>query len=148
MHAKGLYTQSLVLPGTIDAMGRICRQLLDQIKQYGYSEEAIFAIHLSLEEALTNAVRHGNKSDPAKTVSVEVLITPEKFDISITDQGSGFCPEMLPDPRLGENLYKTEGRGVLLIRSYMDMVEYSERGNCVHLVKYNTKPSPCSPGSA
>ncbi len=139
MHSKVVYTQSLVLPSTTDAVGRVCRQLLEQVKQYGYAEEDIFAIHLSLEEALTNAVRHGNQSDPSKTVTVEVLISPEKFDISIADQGSGFNPEALPDPRQDENLYKTEGRGVLLIRAYMDIVEYNQRGNCVHLIKYKGK---------
>ena len=136
MQSKVVYTQSLVLPSTIEAVGRVCRQLLEQAKEYGYAEDEIFAIHLSLEEALTNAVRHGNQSDSAKTVAIEALITPEKFDISIADQGSGFNPDTLPDPRLGENLYKTEGRGVLLIRAYMDLIEYNERGNCVHLVKY------------
>lgn len=136
MQPKIVYTQSLAVPSTTESVGGLCRQLLDQAKEYGYSEDEIFAIHLSLEEALTNAVRHGNKSDPTKAVAVEVLITPEKFDISIADQGSGFNPDTLPDPRLGENLYKTEGRGVLLIRAYMDVIEYSERGNCVHLIKY------------
>jgi serine/threonine-protein kinase RsbW len=114
---------------------------LDQVKERGFAEDDIFGIHLSLEEALTNAVRHGNQSDPAKTVTIEVLITPEKFDISIADQGFGFNPDSLPDPRLGENLYKTEGRGVLLIRAYMDVIEYNDRGNCVHLVKYKGKQS-------
>lgn len=139
MRSKVVYTQSLVLPSTTEAVGRVCRQLLEQVKESGFAEDEIFGIHLSLEESLTNAVRHGNQSDPTKTVTVEVLITPEKFDISIADQGSGFDPDTLPDPRLGENLYKTEGRGVLLIRAYMDVIEYNERGNCVHLVKYRGK---------
>jgi serine/threonine-protein kinase RsbW len=143
MHSKVVYTQSLVLPGTIEAVGRLCGQLLEQAKGFGYSEDEIFAIHLSLEEALTNAVRHGNQSDPNKTVSVEILISPEKFDISIADQGSGFNPDTLPDPRLGENLYKTEGRGVLLIKAYMDLIEYNDRGNCVHLIKYRGKSKSC-----
>jgi serine/threonine-protein kinase RsbW len=141
MRSKVVYTQSLVLPSTTEAVGQVCRVLLDQVKERGFAEDDIFGIHLSLEEALTNAVRHGNQSDPAKTVTIEVLITPEKFDISIADQGFGFNPDSLPDPRLGENLYKTEGRGVLLIRAYMDVIEYNDRGNCVHLVKYKGKQS-------
>jgi serine/threonine-protein kinase RsbW len=142
MQSGTVYTKSCVLPNTTKAAGQICRQLLGEVKQRGFGEQDIFAIHLALEEALTNAVDHGNHGDPNKTVAVDCLITPEKFDISITDQGSGFDLEGLPDPRLGENLYKTEGRGVLLIRAYMDVVEYNTLGNCVHLIKYRGKAGP------
>jgi anti-sigma regulatory factor (Ser/Thr protein kinase) len=55
----------------------------------------------------------------------------------LTDEGEGFDPEAVPDPRNGENLLKTSGRGLLLIRSYMDEVMFNDRGNCVHMVKYN-----------
>ena len=58
----------------------------------------------------------------------------------MTDQGNGFDPETVPDPRRGENLYKKEGRGLLLMQSYMDIVEYNERGNHVHMVRYKEKP--------
>jgi serine/threonine-protein kinase RsbW len=142
MQSETVYTKSWVLPGTIPAVGQVCRLLLDQVRHRGFEGKDVFAIHLALEEALTNAINHGNRGDPDKTVSVECLITPEKFDISITDQGSGFDPESLPDPRQGENLYRTEGRGVLLIRAYMDVVEYNSLGNCVHLIKYRGKAVP------
>ena len=100
-----------------------------------------FAVHLSLEEAFVNAIRHGNHDDPTKTISVDCLITPDKFDISIADEGYGFDPQGIPDPRCNSNLYKSSGRGVLLIQSYMDVVEYNSRGNCIHMVKYRTSPS-------
>jgi len=142
MESGTVYTKSWVLPSTVLTVGQVCRQLLEQVRRRGFEEQDIFAIHLALEEALTNAIHHGNHNDPEKTVSVECLITPEKFDISIADQGSGFDPETLPDPRCGENLYKTEGRGVLLIRAYMDVVEYNTMGNCLHLIKYRGKAVP------
>jgi serine/threonine-protein kinase RsbW len=91
---------------------------------------------LALEESLFNAARHGNKLDPEKTVTVDFLINSEKIDLTVTDQGDGFDPEELPDPRKHENLYKYGGRGVLLMRSYMDVVEFNEKGNQVHMVKY------------
>ncbi len=96
----------------------------------------IFAVHLSLEEAFVNAIKHGNHEDPQKSIRVECLITPDKFDVSIADEGFGFDPNGIPDPRRNSNLYKTTGRGVLLIQSYMDLVEYNSRGNCIHMVKY------------
>lgn len=102
----------------------------------GYDEQEQFGVHLALEEAFMNAIQHGNHGDAAKRLFVESLITPEKIDISIADEGTGFDPEGLPDPRQGNNLYKCSGRGVLLIRAYMDVVEYNDRGNCVHLIKF------------
>ena len=63
-----------------------------------------------------------------------------KVEIDIMDQGEGFNPETVPDPRLGQNLYKTAGRGLLLISSYMDVVEFNEQGNRVHMVRYKEKP--------
>jgi serine/threonine-protein kinase RsbW len=142
VQSQTVYTKSWVLPSTVPAVGEVCRQLLEQIRRQAFEERDAFAIHLALEEALTNAVKHGNRNDSEKTVSIDCMITPEKFDISITDQGSGFDPESLPDPRRGENLYKTEGRGVLLIRAYMDVVEYNTMGNCLHLIKYRGKTVP------
>lgn len=119
----------------------VCQELLDAVRVRGYDDDELFGVHLALEEALMNAIQHGNHGDPSKRISVESLITPEKIDISITDEGSGFNPEGLPDPRQGNNLYKCSGRGVLLIRAYMDVVEYNERGNCVHLIKFRN-PQP------
>jgi len=74
--------------------------------------------------------------DAGKTVTIEYSVSAEKVEVSITDEGEGFDPSQVPDPRLGENIYKTSGRGLLLIRSYMDLAEYNERGNSLHMVKY------------
>jgi serine/threonine-protein kinase RsbW len=128
--------KSWELPSTAKAIQKACRDLLDYAGSYGFQEDAVFGIHLALEEALVNAFKHGNKSNPEKIVFVECLITPEKFDVSITDQGEGFKPEKLPDPRVNGNLYKCSGRGVLLINAYMDEVEYNECGNSVHMIKF------------
>lgn len=122
---------------------KFCRQLLDQTRKCGFGEDDLFGIHLALEEAATNAVKHGNADDPARKVSFEYLITPTIFDITIADQGSGFKPDKVPDPRQGENIYKMGGRGLLLMKTYMDIVEYNERGNKVHMAKSKTTaPKP------
>ena len=142
MHKDEILAQSWVIPSTGAEAARICDLLLDHARDRGFGQEDLFAIHLALEEAFLNAVQHGNASDPNKTVSIECLLTPEKFDISIADQGGGFDPGVIPDCRCGPNLYKTNGRGILLINSYMDIVEFNDSGNCIHLVKFRGKTSP------
>jgi serine/threonine-protein kinase RsbW len=118
---------------------RVCQQILQEIASGGFSEEEVFAIHLALEEVLVNALKHGNKNDSNKKINIEYNITNDKFEITVTDQGDGFEPAHVPDPRNDENLCKTSGRGMLLIQSYMDKVEYNEKGNSVMLVKNRTK---------
>lgn len=134
--------KSWQLPSTAKAIQKACRDLLEYAEAHGFDDDAIFGIHLALEEALVNAFKHGNQSNPEKIVFVECLITPEKFDVSITDQGEGFVPDDLPDPRCNGNLYKCSGRGVLLINAYMDVVEYNERGNSIHMIKYRPSQAP------
>lgn len=131
-----VWHKSWDIPSTRAATEAVCQELLEAVQMRGYDAQELFGVHLALEESFMNAIQHGNHADPVKRISVESLITPEKIDISITDEGTGFNPEGLPDPRQGNNLYKCSGRGVLLIRAYMDVVEYNERGNCVHLIKF------------
>ena len=114
--------------------------ILPKLKAHNFSEDDIFAVHLAMEEAFINAVRHGNKMDPQKEVKIDYFVDEGRVEISMTDEGQGFDPDVVPDPRCGENLYKTGGRGLLLIRSYMDVVEFNNRGNCVHLVRYTERP--------
>jgi serine/threonine-protein kinase RsbW len=118
-----------------------CQKLVAAASQHGFCEDDTFGIHMALEEALINAVKHGNAGDPKKKLIVEYLITQEVFDATITDQGSGFVPDDVPDPRDEENLHKMSGRGILLIRAYMDVVEYNKRGNQLHILKRNKNAS-------
>lgn len=131
--------KSLVVESSNSAVYRICQRLLQEAAGNNFDEDALFGIHLSLEEAFINAICHGNDKNSAKTVNVKYLITPDKFDIYITDQGKGFNYRTLPDPRTKENICKTGGRGVLLMRSYMNTVEYNDAGNCVHMIKLVTR---------
>jgi len=103
----------------------------------GYKEESVFALRLSLEEALANAIRHGNAGDINKFISVRYRVLPERIDIYVADEGAGFDPLAVPDPTLTENLEQPTGRGIMLMRAYMNLVEYNEIGNVVHLVRLN-----------
>jgi serine/threonine-protein kinase RsbW len=122
------------------AVVEVCKQIMAKLEAHRFGKDDIFAVHLTLEEAFLNAVKHGNKMDPTKTVKVEYLVDSEKVDISITDEGNGFDPDAVADPRFGEKLFEPGGRGLLLINSYMDVVEYNERGNSVRMVRYKEKP--------
>lgn len=137
--------ESWELRSTESEVKKVSGKLLESLKMHEFGEDVIFAIHLSLEEAFVNAINHGNHGDPKKKIFVECLITPEKFDISIADEGFGFDPGGVPDPRCNSNLYKSSGRGVLLIQSYMDLVEYNDRGNCIHMIKFRNSSEAKAP---
>jgi len=113
---------------------------VSKLEGSGFTKEDVFAVHLALQEAFINAVKHGNKMDPTKKVKIEYSLGLDKIEISITDEGVGFDPSAVPDPRAGENLFKPNGRGLLLIRSYMDVVKYNEQGNTLYMVRYKERP--------
>jgi serine/threonine-protein kinase RsbW len=126
-------------------LGPLCQQILAALEARGFSSDDVFAVHLAFEEAFLNAVKHGNHLDPAKKVTVDYLVDQEKVEIRVTDEGEGFDPRRIPDPRVGENLYRPEGRGLLLIRSYMHVLEHNERGNSLRMVRYKGRPLPGDP---
>jgi len=117
-------------------VGGVCENILALAKKFSFDEDDIFGIHLALEEAAVNAVRHGNGGDNQKKVTIQYLVNESVIDVRIADEGRGFKPESVPDPRSPENIFKLGGRGLLLMKNYMDVVEYNDRGNEVHLVKY------------
>jgi serine/threonine-protein kinase RsbW len=133
---------SIVVESTPSALGEPCRRILLAMEEKGFGQDDVFAVHLAVEEAFLNAVKHGNKMDPEKTVTIDCLVDEEKVDLKLTDEGDGFDPAGIPDPRVGENLYRPEGRGLLLINAYMHVVEYNEPGNCLHMVRYKDVPMP------
>lgn len=89
---------------------------------------------VGLTEALSNAMLYGNASDPEKRVRVEVEIGVEEVAVRVTDQGAGFDPTMVPDPTLPDNISKSGGRGIFLMRALMDEVRFNDQGNSVTLV--------------
>ena len=115
-------------------------QIIAEALRHGYCEQTIFALRLSLEEALTNAIRHGNKKQTQKKVCVDYKVTNTQIDIKISDEGVGFTPGAVPDPTSETQLSTPSGRGVLLMQAYMDEVTFNDKGNEVHLVKRNSDP--------
>ncbi|HYO10847.1 MAG TPA: ATP-binding protein [Tepidisphaeraceae bacterium] len=125
------------IPSVLSATRDVHKTIMDAVERHHYGEQSQFAIRLSLEEGLMNAVKHGNKLDPRKTVRIEATVTARSTEIFIEDQGKGFDRKRVPDPCASENLLKCSGRGILLMETYMDKVEYSNGGRRVRMVKKN-----------
>ncbi len=122
------------IPSDMNEGTRLIQSMLGQLEQHGWAEES-FGVHLAVEEALVNAVRHGNRFDTSKRVDVDLRVSPDRVFVEIADEGEGFQPDELPDPTREENLEKPTGRGVMLMRNFMDRVEFNERGNQVTMEK-------------
>ena len=105
------------------------------LQEVSFGEHDIFAIKLALEEALVNAIKHGNRLDRAKSIRVAYHVTADRFEVQITDEGPGFDPADVPDPTAPENLERPSGRGLWLMRHYMTEVAYHDRGRAVCMSK-------------
>lgn len=125
----------LTIPSDLAEARRVQEVIEEALYAAGYTETDTFAIKLALEEALVNAIKHGNQLDPDKKVFVVFRVAPERFDIRIADEGAGFDPADVPDPTAIENLERPCGRGLLLMRGFMTEVEYHGRGNVVSMAK-------------
>jgi len=130
--------RTLRIPSDLGAAQQAEDELLEEVARYGYTEASTFAIKLAVEEALNNAIKHGNGFDGSKKVELTFDVSDERAVVSVTDQGEGFVPDRLPDPTADENLEKPTGRGVMLMRAYMDDVRFNDKGNQVQLTKKNS----------
>lgn len=113
-------------------------RLVQAMRAADFSAHDQFAVQLALAEAISNAYRHGNAGDPGKHVHLGYAVEPPRVWICIEDEGTGFAPDRVPDPTRTENLDRTCGRGLFLIRTYMDLVEHNSRGNIVTMVKFRS----------
>jgi serine/threonine-protein kinase RsbW len=130
----------LVLREMREGLSSVQEQVASALAAHGYDEGACFAIRLALEEAVVNAFRHGNRSDPAKSVRFGARIDAARAAFEVEDQGPGFDPGTIPDPTVDENLEIPSGRGVMLIRAYMSEVEYVKPGTLLRMAY--RKPAP------
>jgi serine/threonine-protein kinase RsbW len=131
-----------VINSNLDEGRDVQRQILEKIESCGFQGTCFFAINLALEEALVNAIKHGNRLDPKKKVKVHAKITAKKAEIMIEDEGPGFDRSSVPDPTTTENLEKCSGRGILLIEAYMTQVTWDRGGRRLRMVKMNEPERP------
>ncbi|MEO1528493.1 MAG: ATP-binding protein [Planctomycetota bacterium] len=123
------------IPSDTSIGSELVNELLAAMTEREWPATDLFRTQLAYEEAIVNAIRHGNRSDPEKVVVVEMTCDRDRVTIQITDEGSGFDPSQVPDPREEELLEVPGGRGVLLINEIMTEVKYNDSGNQITMSK-------------
>jgi serine/threonine-protein kinase RsbW len=129
--------KSLTLDSVIESVQTVEATADEYAREAGFDEDTASNISMVAGEATANAVLHGNKKDPAKHVTATFELTDAELRISVADEGSGLIPEEIPDPLAPENVMRTSGRGVFLMRHYMDEVHFRQLtpGTEITLVK-------------
>jgi serine/threonine-protein kinase RsbW len=118
------------------AVDPVVAQVMEAVREMKCANGKQEAIELALQEALANAVVHGAKEDPSKTVECIVACDEQRgILIIVRDPGEGFDPKTIPSCTVGENLYSNHGRGIFLINQLMDEVQFRKNGTEIHMVK-------------
>jgi len=123
------------VPSDLGLMNSVLQYLLERVAKLGLIKPERSNLFVALDEAFVNAVKHGNKNDPTKLVRVTAELSPKEACFTVEDEGEGFNVQDIPDPCDPTNLFKSSGRGVLLMYNIMDEVEYNAQGNRVKMVK-------------
>jgi len=117
------------LMSVLDAVvSQICRDLK-------FDSDTTEQIGVAVIEAGMNAVKHGNKFDINKRARIWFVLDDEKLSIRVEDEGEGFDPNAVDNPLEGENLFRDHGRGILMIRAYMDDVQWENKGTVLTMTK-------------
>jgi serine/threonine-protein kinase RsbW len=127
------------IPSELDAGHASIEELMNALESAGWEGRDVFHIQMAIEEAVVNAIEHGNKRDASKYVHIIYLVDAESAEMTITDQGDGFDHQNVADPTEEERLDQPRGRGVLLIRELMTQAQYNQKGNSVWMRKERSK---------
>src|SRR5271156_4382842 len=117
-------TVDQLLDSTLDSVDIAEEAVLKEAEELGFDEDDLHKIGMAVRECLVNAVVHGNRYNVNKHVHVAVTAGSNSLTVRISDQGEGFEPSDVPDPLAEENLLRHSGRGVFLIRAFMDEVHF------------------------
>jgi serine/threonine-protein kinase RsbW len=123
------------LPSDLSLMNGVLEYLQERVSKLGLIQPERSNLFVALDEAFVNAVKHGNKNDPSKLLKITAELSAKEACFTVEDEGEGFDIREIPDPCDPANLFRTSGRGVLLIYNIMDEVEYNAQGNRVKMVK-------------
>jgi serine/threonine-protein kinase RsbW len=138
MTLKAFKAYELTIASRLEELDEV-RHLVDRAaKDYKLGDDLAYWMELTVTESMINAIRHGNKLDPSKVATLRISSDGYAIEIIVEDQGTGFSLDDLADPRETENLLKPTGRGILIIRSFMDEVALSAReggGSRLRMVK-------------
>lgn len=127
------------IPSELDAGHASIEELMSALESAGWEGRDVFHIQMAIEEAVVNAIEHGNKKDASKQVHVLYVVSSDWVEMTITDQGAGFDHQNVADPTEEERLDQPRGRGVLLIRELMTQAQYNDKGNSVWMRKDRSK---------
>ncbi len=125
------------VPSDLNYLAEVDKFVEQKLKKTSLNKSQLADIAISVTEAVTNAMLHGNKKDPHKEVTIQVDVKPTEVVITVQDQGNGFDPEKVPNPTQGD-LIKVAGRGVFIYKTLMDKVEFfiqPHQGTTVRMVK-------------
>jgi len=122
----------LTIPSRLEEMEAVHELIAAAMREYQLTDELAHWIELTISESMINAIQHGNKADPAKKATLKISSTGDAIEIIVEDQGTGFKLDKIADPTDIANLLKPSGRGILIIRSFMDEVDLTQRegGGC------------------
>ena len=123
-------------PSDLKIVRKASLKILDCLKDLKLDEYTLFKIVLCSEEALINAIKYGNKNNKELPVEVSLSKNPNRIEITVKDKGKGFDYMNIPDPTTEENITKTSGRGLFLIKKLMDKVEFYNNGSRIKMIKY------------
>ena len=123
------------IPNDTEEAREVQERIVALLEQNEWPMRDCFGVRLSLEEALVNAIKHGNRMEPDKKVFISCELSIDEITVVIEDQGDGFNPNDVPDPTDDDNLDKPGGRGIMLIRSFMNDFAYNDKGNRVTMSK-------------
>jgi serine/threonine-protein kinase RsbW len=137
---------SLTLASTIESVDTVERTAQDFAERAGFDADTIPNIVMAVREAAINAVLHGNAYDPAKQVTASFETNSDSLIVRIADQGPGFDPANVPDPLAPENILRGSGRGIFLIRAFMDEVHFRQLhpGSELTLIKHRAPAQPAT----
>jgi len=124
------------IPSDTGEIRKVSYRIIEDVGPREKIESKVFDIRLCTEEAVRNAIIHGNKLDPKKSVTVTYWVEGGNLNIEVADEGGGFNYAGLPNPTEKENIMKNSGRGVYLIRRLMNRVEFNGPGNVIRMVKH------------
>ena len=124
------------IPSDLKYVRSLSVKVIGALAPLALDESTILDIKLAIEEAVTNAILHGNRSCQDLPVTITFSVNKKRLQISVADKGDGFDYRNLPKPTQDENLTKTQGRGLFLIHHVMDKVHFNDKGNRIRMVKY------------
>ena len=128
--------KTIEIPSNIEYIRKTSEEILGVLQRLEINKSIQFDVRLAVEEAVRNAIVHGHRDNKGEPITVSYTADEDKIEIEVEDKGRGFDLDKVPDPTIGENLLKGNGRGILLIHKFMDKVKYNKIGNKVKMIKF------------